>query len=87
MYKGAMKAGFMDVTSSVDLRTGAGLQRGDILLDVDNHGHTAMYIGNGQIVHARGQSMGSPALGDQGQEISKGNYYRGQWQYVLRYGG
>lgn len=87
MYKGAMKAGFMDVTSMVDLRTGAGLQRGDILLDVDNHGHTAMYIGNGEIVHARGQSMGSPALGDQGQEISKGNYYRGQWQYVLRYGG
>ena len=81
--------GFVDVTKSVNLDTGSGLKRGDILYYhiSGTNGHTAMYSGNGKIVHARGQSYGSPASGDQGTEIAVTNYSRSKWQHVLRYGG
>ena len=81
--------GFVDVTNKVNLNTGEGILRGDILYYhiSGTNGHTAMYCGNGKIVHARGQSYGSPATGDQGTEIAITDYYRGQWQHVLRYQG
>lgn len=81
--------GFKDVTSTVNLNTGTGLKRGDILYYHigGTNGHTAMYSGNGKIVHARGQSYGSSASGDQGTEIAVTNYSRSKWQYVLRYQG
>lgn len=84
-----LKHGFKDVTSQVNLNTQKGLQPGDILMwhKSGTSGHTAMYIGNGQIVHARGQSYGSSAPGDQGTEIAVCPYYRGSWQHVLRYTG
>ena len=80
--------GFVDVTKKINLNTGAGLLRGDILYYHINgtNGHTAMYCGNGKIVHARGQSYGSPQSGDQGTEIAVTPYMRSKWQYVLRYG-
>ena len=89
MRQELLKHGFKDVTSQVNLNTQKGLQAGDILLwhKGGTVGHTAMYIGNGQIVHARGQSYGSSAPGDQGTEIAVAPYYRGSWQYVLRYTG
>ena len=81
--------GFSDVTKKVNLNTGNGLQAGDILYYhiSGTNGHDAMYVGNGQIAHARGQSYGSPAPGDQGTEISVCPYYRGKWQHVYRYTG
>ena len=83
------KYGFQDVTSKVSLSSGSGLQRGDILWYhiSGTNGHTAIYIGNGQIVHARGQSYGSSKTGDQGSEIAVTSYYRGSWQHVYRYVG
>lgn len=83
------KFGFKDVTSSVNLSTGSGLQKGDILYYhiSGTNGHTALYAGNGQIVHARGQSYGSPKTGDQGTEIAVTPYSRSKWQHVLRYNG
>ena len=83
------KYGFKDVTGSVSLSSGSGLQRGDILWYhiSGTTGHTAIYIGNGQIVHARGQSYGSSKTGDQGSEIAVTSYYRGSWQHVYRYVG
>ena len=89
---GLKNYGFKDVTSKVNLNTGNGLQPGDILYwhkgnANGTEGHTAIYIGNGQIAHARGQSYGSPAPGDQGTEIAVCPYYRGSWQHVLRYTG
>ena len=81
--------GFQEVTGKVSLSSGSGLQRGDILWYhiSGTTGHTAIYIGNGQIVHARGQSYGSSKTGDQGSEIAVTSYYRGSWQHVYRYVG
>lgn len=83
------KYGFSDVTNKVNLNTGNGLQPGDILYyhKSGTIGHTAIYIGDGKIVHARGQKYGSSAPGDQGTEIAVTPYYRGSWQHVLRYTG
>lgn len=80
-----LQNGFSDVTKKVNLSNCSGLQRGDVLLNQVHH--TAMYAGNGQIVHARGQSFGSPKPGDQGQEIAVTNYYNYPWDCVLRYVG
>lgn len=93
-YTGNMKSellkhGFSDVTSSINLASGANLKPGDILMyhKNGNVGHTALYAGQGQIVHARGQSYGSSRTGDQGTEIAVTPYYRGKWATVLRYTG
>ena len=86
---GLLQYGFRDVTSSVNLGNGAGLQKGDILWYhlSGTSGHTALYAGNSQIVHARGQSYGSSRPGDQGTEIAVTGYSRSRWQHVYRYGG
>ena len=87
-YTGNMKSaflacGFKDVTSGVDLSTGAGLKRGDVLLNVANH--TAVYTGMGKIVHARSND-GHPEAGDQsGNEIRMQAYWNYPWDCVLRY--
>lgn len=85
MYNVFRACGFKDVTSSCNRSTGAGMQRGDVLLNVKYH--TAMYIGGGQMVQAS-SSRGHPEHGDQtGTEIWVCRYYnysRG-WDYVLRY--
>ena len=87
-YTGNMRAafllaGFKDVTASVDLQTGSGLHRGDVLLNYTSH--TAMYIGDGKIVHAR-SSEGNNIPGDQnGQEIRIQPYFNFPWDCVLRY--
>lgn len=80
-----LKCGFTNVTSKVNLATGSGLVKGDVLLN-DIH-HTAMFAGSGKIVHARGQSYGSPATGDQGTEFAVTGYYNYPWDCVLRYTG
>ena len=87
-YTGNMRAafliaGFKDVTPSVNLATGSGLIRGDVLLNYTSH--TAMYIGDGKLVHAR-SSEGNNIPGDQnGQEIRIQPYFNYPWDCVLRY--
>lgn len=91
-YTGNMKSvfincGFSNITSSIVLSNGSGLNRGDVLLNESSH--TAMYIGNGQIVHASinengGTTGGTP--GDQtGKEICTRSYYNKPWNCILRY--
>ena len=96
-YTGNMRSvflacGFRDVTASCNLTTGAGMQAGDVLLNefgkgTSGNGHAAMYAGNGQLVHARGQSYGSSKTGDQGTEIAVTPYRNHPFELVLRYGG
>lgn len=89
MYNVFLAAGFEDVTSSVNLTTGEGIQRGDVLLNTVHH--TAMSIGNGQVVNASQNEHGGAtggAMGDQtGKEIYVRNYYNYPWNYVLRLPG
>ena len=93
-YTGNMRpafilAGFRDVTNQVDLNTCAGMEPGDVLLRDDTpsnaQDHTAIYIGNRQLVHARG-SEGNTIPGDQsGNEIRVQGYFNCPWSVVLRY--
>lgn len=67
------------------------LKRGDILLTHRKDGpkHTAIYCGEGQIVHASLNEKGGiygGKTGDQtGREICTRAYYDKPWDYVLRY--
>ena len=49
LYRVFTATGFADVTDQVNIKTGAGLLRGDVLL---REGHTALYCGNGLEVEA-----------------------------------
>lgn len=84
-----IKCGFHDVTSQVNLATGYGLQRGDVLLNTRNH--VEMYIGGGQNVKAsineRGGITGGQTGDQSGREICIGGYYNYPWDHVLRYMG
>lgn len=76
-----LRCGFTDVTASVNLATGGGLRRGDVLLNYVNH--AALCVGSGRIVQARGNLDGLP--GDSsGQEIRVQPYYNYPWDCVLR---
>ena len=84
-----LRCGFEDVTAGVDLATGLGLQRGDVLLNIRHH--TAIYCGNGMEVEASinengGVTGGQP--GDQtGREFLVRPYRNYPWDCVLRYTG
>ena len=83
MREAFLKAGFEDVTASVNLNTGAGLISGDVPLNYISH--TCMYIGNGKVVNARGND-GHPEAGDQtGNEIRIQPYWNFPWNCILRY--
>lgn len=91
-YTGNMKrtflaCGFEDVTKNVNRNTGAGLMRGDVLLNQGNH--TAIYCGDMKEAEASinefgGVTGGQP--GDQtGYEVLIRSYYNYPWDSVLRY--
>ena len=84
-----LRCGFEDVTSQIDLASGSGLQRGDVLLNIINH--TAMYCGGGQEVEASINENGTVTggqPGDQtGREFLMRPYRNYPWDCVLRYGG
>lgn len=82
-----LRHGFADVTARVSLSGGAWLVRGDVLLNCARH--TALYIGNGQLVQASANEHGAATggvTGDQtGREIAVRAYYNYPWDCVLRY--
>lgn len=83
MYATFLSCGFEDVTSKCNLASGSGMQRGDVLLN--HQSHTAMYLGNGKVGHAR-SSEGNSIIGDQsGNEIRIQSYWNYPWNCVLRY--
>ena len=74
--------GFLDCTGSVNFKTGAGLQKGDILLMLDQtgkHGHTELCLGGGKVVGARNDDDGRPGDGT-GHEIAVSAYFNYNWQ-------
>lgn len=87
MKKAFLKTGFIDVIKDVNLKTGVGLLPGDVLLKEGSH--TALYIGNGQIVHAsineKGTIKGGKSGDQTGKEILVAKYYNKPWNCVLRY--
>ena len=89
MYDAFIACGFVDVTSQVDLSSGSGVVRGDVLLNIVHH--TAMSIGNGQIVQAsineHGETTGGQTGDQTGREIYTRSYYNYPWDKVLRYPG
>lgn len=89
MYRVFTSCGFADVTSKINKSTGAGLQRGDVLLNVVHH--TAMYCGNGKEVEARINERGTATGGTPGDQTGKEfcirSYRNYPWNYVLRYRG
>ncbi|MDO4595282.1 MAG: SH3 domain-containing protein, partial [Tissierellia bacterium] len=92
MYEVFLNTDFKDVTSSVDLNSGEGLKKGDVLLahNIESE-HTEIYIGNGEICGARSDEEGGVTgniAGDQrGDEIAYSLYKNKAWDYVLRYVG
>lgn len=86
MYDAFCRCGFKDVKNSINVITGAGLQAGDILLNVNNH--TCLYIGNGQVVNARTSEGTGDTADNSGNEIRIQSYWNyNPWDYVLRYVG
>ena len=86
-FTGNMKYDFLR-NGFVQVMDGS-LKRGDVLLHERNH--TAMYIGNNQLVHASINENGTikgGQVGDQtGGEICVRGYYNYPWDCVLRYVG
>lgn len=82
-----LRSGFSDVTAQINLKTGAGLQGGDVLLN--HRHHTAMMVSAKKLVQASINEKGTVTggqTGDQtGREIYVGNYYNYPWDCVLRY--
>lgn len=81
--------GFVDVTAQVNRSTGAGLVRGDVLLNTVHH--TAMYCGNGKEVEAsineKGTAHGGKPGDQTGKEFLIRSYRNYPWTNVLRYTG
>ena len=82
-----LKNGFADVTSKVNVATGSGLLRGDVLLNEAHH--VAMYCGNGKEVEASINEKGTAHGGQPGDQTGKEflirSYRNYPWDCVLRY--
>lgn len=80
-----LKTGWTNVTSKVNLKTGAGLKKGYIVVrprTKDRHGHMAMMITERQLVQNQHDYDGK--RGDSsGREIRKQNYYNSPFTVVL----
>ena len=89
MRKAFLSCGFVDVTSQIELATGAGLQAGDVCLR--DPGHVAMYVGDGKIAQAQSNELGKKTggkTGDQtGNEMAIKPYYNSGsgWKIIMRY--
>lgn len=83
-----ISCGFKDITSSINLTTGAGLIKGDV---VWKSGHVEMVSEVGYLVGAsineNGETTGGTTGDQTGKEIRVRTYYNYPWTTVLRYPG
>lgn len=85
MAQALRKAGFENVTSKINLNTGKGLKKGDILLVHNNaHQHTELMYSDTQRVGAHWNYDGK-AGDSSGKEISIKAYAKYPWTSVWRY--
>ena len=93
-YTGDMKNvflrnGFKDITADVNVKTAAGLKRGDVLLNEAHH--DAMYCGDGKEVEASINEKGTAHGGQPGDQTGKEflirSYRNYPWHCILRYAG
>lgn len=86
-----LRNGFADASAlnAVELNMGAGLKRGDVLLN--ERKHTAIYLGDGTVIEAsineRGGITGGQSGDQTGGEIGIRKYRNYPWDIVLRYVG
>ena len=87
MYSVFISCGFVDVTKSVNLMTGAGLKAGDVLLNTQSH--TELMISAtqcaGASINEHGHTTGGQPGDQTGKEFRVRNYYNFPWTHVLRY--
>lgn len=88
MYKALLKAGFTDVSSQVNLKTGQNSIKGDVWLRPPTKargGHTAFNAGAGNIVQLEGD-LDHKAGDSSGKEFCVKPFYKSaNWKYCLRY--
>lgn len=86
MLDALKKDGFV-IPKDINLKTGAGLEKGDILLTPNKH--VVMYVGNKKVCGARSDEKGGikgEKKGDQtGNEICVHDYFNYPWKHVLRF--
>ena len=86
MVSAFLKTGFIDVTTAINLSTGEGLIKGDV---VWRSGHTEMCSEPGYLVGAHSNENGEAQGGQTGdqtnREINVRKYYNSPWTRVLRY--
>ena len=89
MYSVFLGCGFSDISADIDFESGAGLKRGDVLLNHVNH--TALYVGKGSTAEANinelGRVTGGEAGDQSGREILVRGYRNFPWDCALRYMG
>lgn len=81
-YTGDMRADFL-AHGFKAYNTNEPLKRGDVLLN--DASHTALYIGDGQLVHARSSEGTCDTVDGSGNEIRVQPYFDYPWDVVLRY--
>jgi hypothetical protein len=95
-YTGDMKSAFLktnfsNVTSSIDLAKGSGLQKGDVLLSESNHTALVSAVSGSTItvveasINEKGTATGGISGDQTGTEIRTLGYYNYPWNVVLRY--
>ena len=88
MIKAMLKCGFTEVTSAVNLRSGSGLQKGDVLWRT---GHVAMMAKSNYIVQASINEKGTITGGKTGDQTGKEIYVKKwstptkAWERCFRY--
>lgn len=89
LQQALLKNDFKDITKSVDLKTGIGLKRGDILFAKGHH--VAMYCGGGLEVEAsineKGTATGGKPGDQTGREFLIRKYRNYPWTNIYRYYG